>query len=139
MTEYTFAPFPIPGVSVSGIAATAASGVYVAGDYSGQGTSLTFVEHNGTVSTVQYPSAIETFATGVNSSGVVVGGYEDSESKYHAFIYSNGAITSVTPADADTSRYRLAFAAINDSGVAVGSFLDKAGDSHGFVDSGGTV
>jgi len=45
-----------------------------------------FLLSGGVYTTIDYPGAVETLAFGVNSSGVVIGGYEDTSGKFHAYL-----------------------------------------------------
>lgn len=50
------------------------------------GTLHAFLLKGGVYTTIDYPDAVETFAFGVNSSDVVIGGYEDASGKLHAYL-----------------------------------------------------
>jgi uncharacterized membrane protein len=45
-----------------------------------------FLLKGGVYTTIDYPGAVETLAFGVNSSDIVIGGYEDSRGKFHAYL-----------------------------------------------------
>ena len=79
------------------------------------------------------PGATATMATGINSSGVIVGGWTDSSSHTHGFLLSGGVFQSLDfPLSAGTTAM-----GINDSNEIAGSFSDAAGLSHGFIYSAG--
>lgn len=88
-----------------------------------------------TITTLQYPGASETYATGVNSSGVVVGTYYDSGGIAHGFIYTNGTYTAFSiPATSGTW-----ITGINDAETIVGYFHGSNGETLSFTLSGTTV
>jgi len=45
-----------------------------------------FLLSGGVYTTIDYPSAVETLSFGVSDSNQVIGGYEDSNGKFHAFL-----------------------------------------------------
>src|SRR5262245_21881805 len=74
-----------------------------------------------------------TFAYGINSSGQVVGSFDDhTGSGTHGFLYSGGAYTTLDYPFADGT---LALG-INDSGRIVGYYFNAAGNELGFVTTG---
>src|ERR1700676_3084027 len=75
-----------------------------------------FVYDGTNYTTLDYPAASNTVATGINSAGQVVGYYTGN----HGFLYSNGSYTPVNyPLTASTTQPR----AINDSGQIVGDLF----------------
>jgi hypothetical protein len=85
-----------------------------------------------TYSSLDYPGASQTFASGINDSGQVVGIYEDATG-WHGFLLSGGSYSSLDyPGASYTSAY-----GINDAGQVVGEYGDATG-WHGFLLSGGS-
>ncbi len=87
---------------------------------------------------IDFPSAIETRAIGINNRGQIVGDYEDSSGTIHAFLLDNGVFNSfdfldATSTDATTSTDANG---INDRGQIVGGYTDGSGP-HGFLLDGG--
>src|ERR1700694_729372 len=115
----------VNGINDSGI---------VAGNYylfSPESGGHGFVYDGTNYTTLDYPAASNTVATGINSAGQVVGYYTGN----HGFLYSHGSYTPVNyPLTASTTQPR----AINDSGQIVGTYFDSNNKEHGFLDSGGT-
>ena len=68
-------------------------------------------------------------ARGINSVGIVVGGYTTPPS--HGFVLSGKTLVTVDYPSADATGTELE--AINDNGKAVGQWLDTAGRAHSFV------
>ena len=90
-----------------------------------------------TYTTLNFPGGYETFASGINDRGQVVGSYVsyiNQVVKQHGFLLSEGIyITIDFPGAAGTEA-----TGINDSGVVVGDYYDASGDEHGFLDDNGS-
>lgn len=88
----------------------------------------------GTYTSINFPGAPETGATGINDSGQVVGWYTDpATSRNRGYLYSAGTFTSIhVPGATWTVVW-----GINASGQMVGTYVD-AGGVHGFLYSEGT-
>jgi probable HAF family extracellular repeat protein len=89
-----------------------------------------------TVTTLQYPGAPETYATGVNTAGAVVGTYFDGSGTAHGFLYVSGQYTAIDiPGAAGTW-----ITGINDSNGIVGYLSNPIGDISAFmVSTGGST
>jgi len=76
-----------------------------------------------------------TAASGINSSGEVVGVYENGLNTY-GFSESAGVFTTIndTSGPGQTSAY-----GVNDSGEIVGAYFDSMSNQDGFTDTGGTL
>src|SRR6185437_16161320 len=84
---------------------------------------------------VTFPGASQTFLTGVNNFGTIVGDYIGSDNHFHGFKLKNGVFTTIRPNGAvDTF-----VGGINDSGVIVGTFNTGGVDNHGFIDTNGSI
>jgi hypothetical protein len=61
-----------------------------------------------TFQTLQYPGAVQTYAQGINASGVVVGYYLDTSGSAHGFYYSAGTYAAIEyPNSSDTWVYGI--------------------------------
>ena len=89
---------------------------------------------DGTVTTLDAPNGIATYASGINLAGTVVGYYQDSATFIHGFIYQNGTLSDFGPPGSSQS---FAYG-INDAGKIVGTFLDTDGLWKGYLFDGTT-
>jgi len=75
--------------------------------------------------------AVATWTSGVNSSGYVTGGYQDSNFVTHGYIRGpSGTIFTFSAPDAAQGTYPVS---INDKGDVAGYYLDANYVAHGFV------
>jgi probable HAF family extracellular repeat protein len=90
-----------------------------------------FVSSNGTFTDIHSPSLFPqgTMATGVNSSGEVVGEGELTSSSFHVFLYSNGKMVDLGPPGA----FQASPTAINDAGQIIGSYYISSTDEGAFL------
>jgi probable HAF family extracellular repeat protein len=89
--------------------------------------------------TLDYPGAVSTVATGINDLTQVVGYYVDGSGDNHAFILSNRRFKPIALSIAGVTVVQSQAWEINDSGWIVGNYIDSNGDRHGFVLKHGTV
>ena len=76
-------------------------------------------------------------ALGINNLAQVVGYYSSADSLHHAFLYSNGVVTTIGPFGADATSVAYA---INDSGMVAGSAADSfMVPAHAFLYSNGVM
>jgi probable HAF family extracellular repeat protein len=59
-----------------------------------------------TFTTIDYPGAKGTLASGINTSGNIVGWYTDVTDKNHGFLYAGGTFTTINVPGA-TATYAL--------------------------------
>jgi probable HAF family extracellular repeat protein len=79
------------------------------------------------------PGSTVSQAFAINTSGQIVGGFEDAAFVNHGFLDTAGTITTIDyPGSTGTSVYD-----VNDSGQIVGSYIDSASNGHGFLENGG--
>ena len=90
---------------------------------------------NGGVVTSFTPPGSTSVSVAINSSGEVVGNYQDSNNNSHAFIYENGQFSEIVIPGGSNPEV----GSIDDAGVIVGNYEDSAGNIHGFIDAGGTI
>jgi probable HAF family extracellular repeat protein len=82
--------------------------------------------------TIDVPGVINTFATGMNNNGQIVGYYDDGTGD-HGFLYTAASFTTIDVPGATNT-----FAAgINDNGQIVGHYSDSTGD-HSFLYTAGS-
>lgn len=135
---YTYFPLAHP-VSFSSLHPTSINNVgdIVGYYYSGSGFAHGFIDHRGSYTTLDAPAAgstvqRETFATGINSAGNVVGYVVDSSSGLdHGFLYTGGEYLALPDAPSSIS---TAPVGINDAGQIAGNYRDDIfGGSYGFI------
>lgn len=102
---------------------------------SGSTASKGFVATSTRFQSVTFPGASQTFLTGINNFGVIVGDYLGSDNHFHGFKLKSGVFSTIHPNGAvDTF-----VGGINDNGVIVGTFSTGGVDNHGFVDRSGAI
>ena len=84
-------------------------------------------------STLDVPGATETYASGINGTGNIVGFYYAGTGKF-GFLDTGGNLTFLTAGPDTTATSAIG---INDTGEIVGSYGDPTGTSHGFFYAGG--
>src|SRR5437870_5520124 len=77
---------------------------------------------------IDFPGATLTRATGINAQGQIVGRYTDSTGTFHGFLLSDGVYTSI---DFPSALFTIAHG-INSEGQIVGRYGDATG-THGFL------
>jgi uncharacterized membrane protein len=93
-----------------------------------------FLFSGGKWTHIDHPKSPATICKNLNSSGVIVGNYQNTKTTTMGFVYQNGTFTDVPgPAGAKDSQAM----GINDKGVIVGSYRDAKGN-HGFRLTGST-
>jgi probable HAF family extracellular repeat protein len=132
---YSFASVDFPGAAQSGVYDSDGTTTVGACRFDPPFSPVTaFVFTNGIYQTLDVPNSAESFATGINANGLIVGWYTDLAGERHGFA-NNGATFS--PVDFPGARSTQP-QSVNDSGEIVGTYTDSAGGEHGFVSSGGT-
>ena len=86
---------------------------------------LVFLDSNGVFSTIAYPQASETVASGINNNGEIVGTYDGAS----GFIYINGSYTTIMP---PPGSFSFQVNGVNNEGQIVGSYQGSGGQL-GFV------
>jgi probable HAF family extracellular repeat protein len=87
--------------------------------------------------TIDYPAGFGTYARGINSSGEIIGSYNDENGNLHALLIQNDTFIPLAPSSVLGTEYSDAYK-INDQGQVVGEECDSAG-CHGFLYSNGVV
>ena len=81
--------------------------------------------------TVNVPGATQTYPSGINNAGVMVGNYQDSAGALHGYILKGGKITTLdVPHGSNTS---VSHITRKGSIKVVGSYKNSAGRSLGFL------
>lgn len=88
-----------------------------------------FLLLDGKWSRIDHPTSTTSAANGINSSGVIVGIYFDSDRNEHSFRLKNGVFSSI---DVPGSRRTLVDAVL-DSGTVSGTYMDAQGVHRGYV------
>ena len=84
----------------------------------------------GTITDFDYPSAVGTSATALNTAGTITGFYADGSGITHGFARTKkGAFTSF---DGPNNPHQTAGWGINTAGVITGLYQDGGGGVHGF-------
>ena len=128
--------FKAPNSSNTSIHHRSDQGVNV-GAFTPSGSTLSkgFAATSSRFQTVTFPGASQTFLTGINKFGTIVGDFIGTDGRFHGFKLKNGQFSTIHPNGAlDTF-----VSGINDSGVIVGSFDTGGADSHGFVVRSGAI
>ena len=98
-------------------------------------TSRAFLYDAGVMTALPVPNR-ESYAGGINDSGVVVGTMRAAGdfSSYHAYIYADGVVTNLNTLIPSDSGLHLASATgINNAGQIVGVAIDSRGDQRAFL------
>jgi probable HAF family extracellular repeat protein len=141
---YAFATADYPGAASSVAFDTNNTTIVGFLQFNPNGTATTppspetaFIVKSGVYELLDIPGATSSganAATGINTSGQIVGFYTDSSMVPHGFLDTAGTFTDVDyPGANGTDVFD-----INDSGEMVGAFTDTTGIVHGYLDNGGT-
>jgi hypothetical protein len=136
LIDGVFTSFDYPGVTQGQFYYGINNEGEITGSYAdASGVIHGFLRKGNVYTELNYPGAAGTFPTGINDSGVIVGGYcptteclttgEGEE----GFVLSNGVYSAfVIPGEPVTG-----LAGINDKGVLMGNYLDAAGLVYTFL------
>ena len=112
-----------------GIDATGQTVVGASDDTSGRATGFRFSFSTGTFDSISVPSAVSTYAYGLNNSGTIAGTYADGSAKAHGFTLSGAGYATVDVPGAQQT-YVLG---LNNLGDLVGKYVDSLSNTRGFV------
>jgi probable HAF family extracellular repeat protein len=118
---------PVPGGPVAPLAPVAAEAVL----------SSTASPYRYT--TLDFPGAVSTVATGINDLTQIVGYYTDGSGNSHAFILANRHFKAIALTVTGVTIVQSQAWGINNHGSIVGNYVDSTGEKHGFVLKAGTV
>jgi probable HAF family extracellular repeat protein len=109
------------------------------------GVETAFADLVYSFTTISYPGALVTRASGINDSGQIVGSFDDAAGITHGFLYSRGSFTEIDDPSASCPFVRpcgTSPSGINSSGEIVGGFEQAQGpygqSGHGFLFSDGS-
>jgi probable HAF family extracellular repeat protein len=88
-----------------------------------------FFLDTGVFTTINFPGATDTVASGINNAGKIVGQFTDQSGTIHGFVLDADGFTQIDAPGAT----RTALAGINDAGQMVGGFLDSGMTFHGLL------
>jgi len=130
---YQFASADFPG-SDSSIAYDKSGPTVVGGCTLGSDTEQAFTFRGGNYELLVPPGSVAALATGITSTGEIVGAYGDTSGVVHGFVDNAGTFTTIDfPGATGTAVFQM-----NASGVIVGEYTDTSNNNHGFVDNAGT-
>lgn len=121
---YKFASADFPGAATSLVFDENLSTVLGDSSFS---SSFGFTLKGGNYSALAVPGSTANQATGINSTGQIVGIYSDFASVVHGFLKSGSTLTTL-----DLAGGTIEPIGINDAGEIVGGFIDAASVTHGF-------
>jgi probable HAF family extracellular repeat protein len=136
---YEFTSVDYPGAAQSLVFdtdGTTALGAFVFDPGNASSPTTAFTAAGGVYQILNVPNSTFSIATGINTSGLIVGVYGDVAGKTHGFTTSDGGSTFTDvdfPGATNTQPID-----VNDGGVIVGDYFDAANVEHGFVNNGGT-
>ena len=107
--------------------------VYDPGNVSSPTTAFTMA--GGTYEILNVPNSTGSYATAVNTSGLIVGAYTDLAGLTHGFATSDSSTFNNVDFPGANSTQAID---VNDAGAVVGEYYDAANVEHGFISSGGT-
>jgi probable HAF family extracellular repeat protein len=134
--EFTSADYPGAAQSyVFDTDGTTTLGAFIFDPSSASSPVTAFTVAGGAYQILNVPNSTASIATGLNTSGLIVGVYDDVAGSAHGFATSDSStFTDVDfPGATDTQAID-----VNDAGTIVGDYFDAANVEHGFVNSGGT-
>jgi len=137
LKKNTFSTVDYPGALQTEVLGINKSGQMVGDFVDTSGYVHGFKLAGGTYTQLDYPGAKNyTVAWGINSSGEIVGIYDDPvTANQTGFLLSGGTYTSIVVPGAS-----LTFTeGINKASVIVGYYFDNSGNSHGFTWNKGTI
>jgi probable HAF family extracellular repeat protein len=146
-------------IDVPGALSTVASGINRAGQIVGSscnatacdsddggGTGFLLDKIGGTFTTIDFPGAVNTAASAINDTGIIVGNYAAcktgtssvlhapcSELQLHGYQLIGGTYSTIDPAGSVATNVD----GINNSGEVVGTYLDGNNKTHGFLFNAG--
>jgi len=95
------------------------------------GTTVPFLYHDGSYTTLAVPDAVLTTASRLDEAGRVIGTYDDGLGR-HAYVYQNGTYTQIDAPGAQLTTLLQGTA----SGLLLGTAFDSRG-LHPFIDDNG--
>lgn len=129
-----FTPIHVPGVSVT------ATGINNLGDITGfataaDGTTASWLLHNGHLTSFQFPGGSDTQAFGINKNDEIVGSYLDGAGAMHGFTLKDplGPVSHWQRIDDPNGVGSTVINGVNNAGDLVGFYTDAAGNTDGML------
>jgi probable HAF family extracellular repeat protein len=134
--EFTSADYPGAAQSlVFDSDGTTALGAFVFQPGNASSPTTAFTVAGGIYQILNVPNATASVATGINTSGLIVGAYQDVAGLVHGFSTSDSSTFNDVDFPGATSTQAID---VNDAGVIAGDYIDAANVEHGFISNGGT-
>jgi probable HAF family extracellular repeat protein len=134
--EFTSADYPGAAQSlVFDTDGTTALGAFIFAPGNASSPVTAFTEAAGVYQILNVPNSTASIATGINTSGLIVGAYQDVAGLIHGFATSDSSTFNHVDFPGATNTQAID---VNDAGDIVGDYFDAANVEHGFVSSGGT-
>jgi probable HAF family extracellular repeat protein len=135
---YEFTSVDYPGAAQSLVYdsdGTTALGAFIFAPGNASSPITAFTAAEGFYQILNVPNSTQSIATGINTSGLIVGAYEDVAGLVHGFATSDSSTFNAVDFPGASNTQALD---VNDAGAIAGDYFDAANVEHGFVSSGGT-
>ena len=135
---YEFTSVDYPGAAQSLVFdsdGTTALGAFVFAPGNASSPTTAFTVAGGVYQILNVPNSTLSIATGINTSGLIVGTYQDVAGVTHGFATSDSSTFNNVDFPGANNTQPID---VNDAGDIVGDYFDAANVEHGFVSSGGT-
>jgi probable HAF family extracellular repeat protein len=135
---YEFTSVDYPGAAqtlVFDTDGTTALGAFVFAPGNASSPTTAFTVAGGVYQILNVPNSTASLATGINTSGLIVGAYQDVAGLIHGFATSDSSTFNDVDFPGVTNTQAID---VNDAGDIAGDYFDAANVEHGFVSSGGT-
>jgi probable HAF family extracellular repeat protein len=134
--EFTSADYPGAAQSlVFDSDGSTALGAFVFAPGNASSPTTAFTVAGGVYQILNVPNSTLSIATGINTSGLIVGTYQDLAGVIHGFATSDGSTFNNVDFPGANNTQPID---VNDAGDIVGDYFDAANVEHGFVSNGGT-
>jgi probable HAF family extracellular repeat protein len=135
---YEFTSVDYPGAASSVVYdtdGTTALGAFVFAPGNASSPITAFTAAGGVYQIFNVPDSTASIATAINTSGLIVGAYQDVAGLVHGFATSDSrTFNNVDFPNATNTQAND----VNDAGDITGSYIDAGDGEHGFVSSGGS-
>lgn len=135
---YEFTSVDYPGAAQSYVFdtdGTTSLGAFIFAPGNASSSTTAFTVAGGAYEILNVPNSAESYATAINTSGLIVGAYTDVAGLTHGFATSDSSTFNDVDFPGATSTQAID---VNDAGAIVGEYYDAADVEHGFISSGGT-
>jgi probable HAF family extracellular repeat protein len=97
-------------------------------------TAKPYIFDNASYTSINIDGAVETYVSGINDAGQIVGSYFDAKNNLIGFVYVDGNVVETL----SQSGWRISAYAINNKGQVAGTYLTISDDkSYGFIYTNG--